>query len=220
MVSVQGSWLCFLGRSAVLVLSCLCLSLCQGHSQRCVAFAGAGPNLSQGPMLLWGHLAYIRSLPTGEGPSVLETPASSSLSAFEQVSVGVNPSLVLGQSLIPRPPVHGREWAPHRVDGREPMPVEPCLEYRPLRAPSFASRFSPLAKVEHPLQPPSTGALPFTARAHAFALLCVLRCRHLLAVGMGLVLCVLAMFHQAVLPVCPGLSFFRRDLPSLLRVSA
>ena len=38
------------------------------------------------------------------------------------------------------------------------MPVEPgfrlTLEYRLLRAPSFSSRFSPLARVEHPLQPP------------------------------------------------------------------
>ena len=87
-----------------------------------------------------------------------EASATSLLSAFEQVSTGVGPSLDLGQSLLPRPPVHGREWAPHRVDGRGQMMVEPrlrpTLEYRPLRAPSFASRFSPLARVEHSLQPP------------------------------------------------------------------
>ena len=69
----------------------------------------------------------------------------------------------LGQSLILRPPVHGREWAPHRFDGRGPMPVEPGFRayfgVSPLTAPSFASRFSPLARVEHPLQPP--GKVPW-----------------------------------------------------------
>ena len=70
-----------------------------------------------------------------------ETPATTLLSAFEQGSVGVSPSLVLGQSLIPRPPIHGREWAPHKFDGRVPRPVEPgfrpTLGYRPLQAPSY-----------------------------------------------------------------------------------
>ena len=55
MVSVQGFWLCFLGQNAVLVLSCLCLSLCQERSQHCVAFSGAGPSLSQGPRFLLVH---------------------------------------------------------------------------------------------------------------------------------------------------------------------
>ena len=87
-----------------------------------------------------------------------ETSATTLLSAFEQVSVGVSPSVVLGQSIVTRPPFHGREWAAHRVDGSVPRTVEPSfrptLGYRPLRARSFASRFSPLARVEHPLQPP------------------------------------------------------------------
>ena len=67
MVSVQGFWLCFLGQSAVLVLSCLCLSLCQGRSQHCVAFAGAGPNLST---------AFYSSVSTN--PGFLSVTASAS----------------------------------------------------------------------------------------------------------------------------------------------
>ena len=57
----------------------------------------------------------------------------------------------LGQSVLHRPPLRGREWAPQRVDGRGQLAVEPChraaLQYRPLLAPSFVSRFSPLAQV-------------------------------------------------------------------------
>ena len=93
-----------------------------------------------------------------EGASADSPAATSLLPASDSVGEKVCPRLQLGQSVLRRPPLHGREWAPQRVDGRSPLAIEPCfrpaLQYRPLRGPSFGSRFSPLARVEQPLQPP------------------------------------------------------------------
>ena len=83
--------------------------------------------------------------------------------------VGQQPcnSLQLG-----RPPLHGREWAPQRVDGVVSVAVEPCfrpvLQYRPLRGPFFASRCSPMARVEQPLPPPLYRGADFYDRGPRF----------------------------------------------------
>ena len=141
MVSVQGSWLCFLcrripvaprTRSLAERSSGAFLLMSEPLSGALAALRGfrrwAEPE--PGPEVALGAPSVHSVTPDSRGSFSLvdpETPASSSLSAFEQVSVGINPSLVLGQSLIPRPPVHGREWAPHRVDGRGPMPWSRAL---------------------------------------------------------------------------------------------
>ena len=62
MVSLQGSWLCFIGRSAVLVLdydraSVRALAALRGFRRRWAS-------QSLGPRLLWARLAFIRSLLT------------------------------------------------------------------------------------------------------------------------------------------------------------
>ena len=94
--------------------------------------------------LLWGRLVCILSRLTAVGLSAL------------LIMKLLGPGQDLGQSFLPRPPVHGREWAPHTVDGRGQMVVEPsrrpALQYRPC---------GPRLQV------------------HAFALLCIPRRHHL-----------------------------------------
>ena len=102
-----------------------------------------------------------------------DSPAATSLlPAFDSVGEKVCPRLQLRQSVLHRPPLHGSEWAPQRVDGRCPFAVEPCfrpaLQYRPLRGPFFVSRFSPLARVEQPLQPPVYRGTAFYGKGPRF----------------------------------------------------
>ena len=70
-----------------------------------------------------------------EGASVASSAAISPFPAFDRVGQQPCASLQLGQSVLRRPPLHGREWAPQRVDGIVPVAVEPCfrpvLQYRP-----------------------------------------------------------------------------------------
>ena len=94
------------------------------------------------------------------------------LPAFDTVGQQPCNSWQLGQSVLRRPPLHGREWAPQRVDGVVPVAVEPCfrpvLQYRPLRSPFFASRCSPMARVEQPLPPPLYRGADFYDRGPRF----------------------------------------------------
>ena len=69
----------------------------------------------------------------------------------------------------------------------------PALQYRPLRAPSFASRFSPLARASSPCSLQYIGALLFT-------------------------IMVLLLRQQRGLPFCVDLSSFRKKRSVLLMV--
>ena len=82
-----------------------------------------------------------------EGASVTSSSPMGLLPAFDIVGQQPCNSLPLGQSVLRRLPLHGREWAPQRD-------FRPVLQYRPLRGPLFASRCSPMARVEQPLPPP------------------------------------------------------------------
>ena len=115
-----------------------------------------------GPEVALGTPSVHSVTPDSRGSFSLvdhETPATTLLSAFEQVSVGVSPSVVLGQSIITRPPVHGREWAPHRVDGSLPRPVEPSfrptLGYRPLAGPFLCFQVLAISQGGAPSAAPS-----------------------------------------------------------------
>ena len=107
-----------------------------------------------------------------EGASVASSAAMSLLPAFDRVGQQPCTSLQLGQSVLRRPPLHGREWAPQRVHGMVPVAVQPCfrpvLHYRPLRGPVFVSRCSPMARVEQPLPPPVYRGAAFYDRGPRF----------------------------------------------------
>ena len=107
-----------------------------------------------------------------EGVSVTSSSPMGHLPAFDIVGQQPCNSLQLGQSVLRRPPLHGREWAPQRVDGVVPVAVEPCfrpvLQYRPLRGPFFASRCSPMTRVEQPLPPPLYRGADFYDRGPRF----------------------------------------------------
>ena len=56
-----------------------------------------------------------------EGASVTSSSPMGRLPAFDIVGQQPCNSLLLGQSVLRRPPLHGREWAPQRVDGVVPV---------------------------------------------------------------------------------------------------
>ena len=107
-----------------------------------------------------------------EGASVTSSSPMGLLPAFDIVGQQPCNSSLLGQSVLRRPPLHGREWAPQRVDGVVPVAVEPCfrpvLQYRPLRGPLFPSQCSLMARVEQPLPPPVYRGADFYDRGPRF----------------------------------------------------